>query len=255
MKFRLRERIKSKSVTLGTWITIGSPDIPDILSRLGFDWFVFDLEHSPLTLDTVGNMIRATREGISPIVRVGEVDQYMIKAVLDIGSEGIVVPLVNSKSDAENAVKFAKYPPVGVRGAAPTRASGYGFELSKYIREANENVIIIAQIETAESIRNLDEILAVEGVDVAFVGPTDLSVSLGLIDDRGNPALIEKMRFVVDRCKKYGKVAGTLVSSIDEAERAMGMGFSFISLASDSRFLIKGASMFLEGLLDKNKQK
>ncbi len=137
---------------------------------------------------------------------------------------------------------------MGVRGVGPRKAAGYGRNFGEYVRTANDETVVVAQIETKESVENLDEILSVKGIDVAFVGRTDLTVSLGLLDDRGNPKVTDAMKRVVGGCDRHGKLAGTLALSVDEATEASSLGFRFIALGSDIRFLGEGARSYL-GLL------
>lgn len=246
MKCNLKEKIKNKELTYGTWITINSTDVPDMLEELGFDWFVFDTEHAPLTQKEVSQMIQVIDvEKVCPIVRVGQVDMYSVKSYLDMGAHGILFPLVNNKEQAEMAVSYCKYPPEGIRGTAPRKASSYGLSLSEYLRKANELTTVAVQIETKDALKNLEEIANVKGVDILFVGPTDLTMSLGYLDNRDNEELIDAMKKVVYTCEKYGKTPGILAINKEEAERAKKFGFRFIGLSSDFRLLISKAGELL----------
>jgi 2-keto-3-deoxy-L-rhamnonate aldolase RhmA len=248
MKNLLKEKLYRGEVCLGTWITIGNPDVVEIVKNLPFAWFVFDTEHSYISIETVKTMMQALGydNRPSPIVRVGQVDQYLVKRALDIGSEGILVPLVNTSEDARKLVQYAMYPPLGVRGAAVTRASRYGSNFSEYLRQVNNELLIGVQIETVEALANVKEILATDHVDLGFVGPTDLTISLGLLDDRSNPKVIDAMKRVVKTCNDLGKIPGTMAVSVEEAKKFKELGFRFISLASDARLLGFGAKFFLE---------
>lgn len=246
MKNKLKERLYAGSSCLGTWITIGNPDIVDILKNLPFEWFMFDMEHSYFSFESVKTMMQALGEGPTPMVRIGQVDQLLAKRALDIGSQGLLVPLVNSKEEAERLVKYSMYPPSGVRGAGPGRASKFGMNLPEYLRTANQELLLAVQIETTEALSKVDEILDTKGIDIGFVGPTDLTISLGLVDDRSNPKVIEAMERVIRSCKAHGKIPGTLAVSVEEARKFLKLGFQFISLASDSRFLSYGARSYLE---------
>ena len=247
MKNNLKDKLYAGENCFGTWITIGNPDIVDILKHLSFDWFVFDTEHSYLSIETVKTMMQALgSDGPSPIVRIGQVDQLLVKRALDIGSQGLLVPLVNSAEDAERVVKYSMYPPTGVRGAGPGRASQFGMNLSEYLRHANQEISLAVQIETTEALANVDEIVGTKGIDIGFVGPTDLTISLGLLDDRANPKVMEAMQKAIKACNDHGKIPGTLAVSVEEARKFVKMGFRFISLASDSRFLTYGARAYLE---------
>jgi 2-keto-3-deoxy-L-rhamnonate aldolase RhmA len=247
MKCDLKKKFSDGKVTLGTWVTIGHPDVPDMMEALGFDWLVFDTEHAPLGRETLGRMIQAIDgEKVCPIVRVGAIDQYFVKSALDMGAHGVVCPLVNSAREAKEAASFVKYPPLGVRGVAPRKAADYGLSSAEYIRNANDITILVVQIETKKALDELDRILAVREVDVAFVGPTDLTMSLGLVDDRSNPKVIDAMKQVVWACESRGKVPGVLAASPEEAKRAVSLGFRFIGLGSDTRFMLGGARPFLD---------
>ncbi|MDH2901147.1 MAG: aldolase/citrate lyase family protein [archaeon] len=244
----VREKLYSGKTCLGTFLTIGNTDVADILKHLGFDWFVFDTEHSYLSTFDLKAMMQALEgSNVSPIVRIGQIDQYLVKRALDVGSEGLLAPLVNSAEEAERLVKFAMYPPDGVRGAGPGRAARYGLNLTEYYGTANRELLICVQIETKEALSNVDEILATKRIDVGFVGPTDLTISLGLGTDRSNPKVIEAMQKVVKSCNDHGKIAGTLAATVDEAKKFQELGFRFVSLASDSRFLVSGARTYLSG--------
>jgi len=183
---------------------------------------------------------------IAPIVRVGEIDQYLIKRALDIGGFGILVPFVNTPQEAEKVVNYSKYPPMGSRGAGPVRAAGYGNNLKDYVTTANEELLVGVQIETADALSSTKSIASTPGVDLVFVGPSDLTLSLGLVTDRGNPKVLEAMQSVVKICDDLGKIPGTLAASPDEAKKWQKLGFRFIALGSDSKYLFQGAKNFLE---------
>lgn len=247
MKCDFRKRLGLRETLFGTWITIGHTDVPDLLEEAGFDWFVFDMEHAPLGAESVSRLIQVVDSAaVCPIVRVGAIEQYPVKSALDMGAHGVVFPLVNSREDAERAVSYVKYPPWGIRGVAPRKAADYGRTFSEYLKTANDLTTVVVQIETKEALRNLDEVIGTRGVDVAFVGPTDLTVSLGLGDDRGNPKVLEAMEKVVRACEKQDRAPGVLAATTAEAKRAVEMGFRFIGLGSDTRFLMSGAKEFLD---------
>ena len=249
MKNALKARLRtSKSPSFGTWISSSSIVCVDALRNLGFEWFMIDTEHAQLNPETIAAMVAILPEGgPTPLIRVGNVDQYLIKQALDSGAHGILVPLVSTEAQARSAVAFAKYPPEGVRGAAAAAASRYGTELASYLRNANAETLVGVQIETKEAIDNLEAIAGVDGVDLLFVGPQDLTLSLGLLDDRKHPRVRDAMHEVVDACERHGKVPGTLVIDPEEKRRAVELGFRFVSLASDVRFLIDGARAFRNG--------
>jgi 2-dehydro-3-deoxyglucarate aldolase len=249
MKNPLKNRLySSRDPCFGTWISSSSPVSLDALKGLGFEWFMIDTEHAPVNPETLSGMVSNLGVGgPAPLVRVGNVDQYLVKQALDAGAHGILVPLVNTEAQAKAVVAFAKYPPEGVRGAAAAAASRYGTELASYLRTANAETLVGVQIETREALDNLGPIAGVKGVDILFVGPQDLTLSLGLLDDRKNPKVRDAMRSVVEACERHGKIPGTLVVDAEEKQVAVKLGFRFISLASDVRFLITGARSYLTG--------
>jgi len=246
VKNRLKDRLRSSSnPSFGTWISSASVLNLDALKGAGFDWFMIDTEHAPVNPETLAAMVAIVGEdGPTPLVRVGDVNQYLIKQALDAGAHGVLLPLVSSEAQARAAVSFAKYPPEGVRGAAAAAASRFGTELGSYLRTANEETLLGVQIETKEALEHLDAIAGVEGVDVLFVGPQDLTLSLGLLDDRKNARVQDAMRRVVEACERHGRVPGTLVIDPEEKRIAVDLGFRFISLASDIRFLLEGARYY-----------
>lgn len=249
MESSLKLRLSaSREPCFGTWISSSSLVALDALRGLPFEWFMIDTEHAPVNPETLAAMVAVLgRGGPTPLVRVGDVDQYLIKQALDAGSQGVLVPLVSTEAQAKAAVAFAKYPPDGVRGVAAAAASRYGQELSSYLRSANSDILVGVQIETKEALDHLEAIAGVNGVDLLFVGPQDLTLGLGLLDDRKNPKVREAMRTVVETCERHGKVPGTLVVDLDEKRAAVDLGFRFISLASDLRFLLNGARSFQSG--------
>lgn len=243
----LKKKLYEGKVCYGTFLTIGNSDVPDILKHLGFEWFVFDTEHSYLSFETVKGMEQAISDtDICPIVRIGQVDQYLVKRALDIGSQGVLAPLVNSPEEAKRLVEFARYPPKGTRGAGPGRASGFGADFGQYIRRSNDELLIAVQIETRQALSKAESIIGVEGVDIGFAGPSDITMSLGLLDDRSNAKVSEALSKVVKACEATGKIPGTLAVSLEEAKKFRDLGFKFISLGSDVKFLTLGAKNYLE---------
>lgn len=247
MQNPLKARLRSSDrPSFGTWISSSSIVVLDALKGLGFEWFMIDTEHSHVNPETLAAMVAILEgAGPTPLVRVGNIDQYLIKQALDSGAQGILAPLVSTAAQAQAVVAYSKYPPDGLRGAAAAAASRYGTELASYLRTANSETLVGVQIETKAALDNLQEIADVPGVDLLFVGPQDLTLSLGLLDDRANPRVREAMRAVVEACETRGKTAGTLVTSLDEKRAAVELGFRFISLAADTRFLIQGAQHYL----------
>ncbi len=179
-KVPLRELIRSGQPTLGSWITLGHPGIAEIMANAGFDWLAVDLEHSVIAIDTAGDLIRVIDLcGVAPLVRLTSNLPDQIKRVMDAGAQGIIVPMVNSAMDAQQAVASVRYAPSGNRGVGLARAQGYGPRFQEYLAWQRDSAVVVVMIEHKDAIRNLRDILAVPGVDAFFIGPYDLSCSLG----------------------------------------------------------------------------
>ncbi len=241
MVHRLLEKIRKNELTYGTWITMAYPEVTEALSYLPFDWFVIDMEHAPLTIRDVEFLIMAIRnDTITPIVRVPWNDFVVIKQVLDTGAQGIIVPYVNSKEEAIKAVKATRYPPEGIRGVGPRRCAKYGLmNLKEYYKKANEEILVIVQIETEEALNNADEILSVNGIDGVFIGPNDLSASLGVFRDFDDPKFVSAIERVLKSAKSANKIAGIMSQDPKDALEKARRGFNFISLAHDITYLIR----------------
>jgi len=249
MRNRVKEMLREGKATIGAWVTIGHPDVSEIMAHRGFDWLVFDTEHAPLSVGTVQNLIQATGgSDIAPIVRVAWNDMVLIKLALDIGSFGLVIPWVNNREEAIRAVRATRYPPSGNRGVGPRRAASYGARLIEYMGEADRELVVVCQIETEEAIRNLEEILSVDGIDVLFVGPADLSTSLGHRGDWHHPDVEKAISRVLEASKKANAAAGIYAMSIDDAKRYVAEGFRFVALGSDTGLLISGCRTALEAM-------
>ena len=192
----LKQRLRSGETTVGSWITLAHPAIAEIMAQAGFDWLVVDLEHSVITIREAEELIRVIGLcGLTPLVRVSANEPAQIKRVMDAGAHGVVVPMVNSREDAARAVAAVKYPPTGTRGAGLARAQGYGTRFEDYRSWLEQESLVFVQVEHVFAIENLVAIMEVEGVDGFFVGPYDLSGSLGRPGEFDHPS----MRQALDR--------------------------------------------------------
>lgn len=244
MKNPLKEKMRKGEVVTGTFVRLGHPDVTEWLSRLGFDFLLLDTEHAPTSFETLQRMMQSMN-GTScvPIVRPHWNDPVAIKRILDMGAYGVLIPWVNSKEEAVNAVRACKYAPDGVRGFGPRRCATFDPE---YFETANEEILIAVQIETEEAIRNLDEILSVGGIDAFYVGPFDLSVSLfGTPPKWDDPRFLEVFDKVLKAAKKWEKAAGVFTTT-DTITWATEKGFTFNTVGEADGFLIQGAQMALE---------
>jgi len=239
LKNPVKAKLKEGKPCIGTWATIGHPDISEILASLGFDWILFDMEHGPLSVETVQTMMQSMSYSIDcvPLVRVGWNDLVLIKRALDIGAYGLVIPWVNTKDEALKAVSYCKYPPEGIRGVGPRRAA---MRDKEYIETANEEILIVLQIETQTALENLNEIFSVKGVDACFIGPMDLTMSLGIYRNFDHPKFKDAKNKVLRACKKWG-VAPGMHCTKENISEALAQGFLFCALDQDTDFLATGA--------------
>jgi 2-keto-3-deoxy-L-rhamnonate aldolase RhmA len=243
----VKAKLKAGKSSVGTFLGMNNPDVSEQLARLGFDWLVFDVEHGVFTIPDVQRMMQSmsAMPDCVPLVRVPINEPVYFKWGLDVGARGVVVPWVNSKEDALRAVQFSKYPPEGLRGCGPRRASRYGAEIIEYVRRANDDVLVILQIETQEAVEKIDEILSVAGIDVAFIGPDDLSLNLGFFQQRNHPKFKAAAARVLEACKAHGVAAGIYCNE-NNINDAISQGFQFCALNDDDTFLTMGARACLE---------
>ncbi|MCD6127277.1 MAG: hypothetical protein J7J21_02735 [Methanomicrobia archaeon] len=242
MKNELKARLKRGEKTVGAWITIPHMDVSEALSTLPFDWFVFDQEHSALDDQITQELIQAMKGEVTPIVRVAWNDMVMIKKALDTGVEGIIIPWVNSKEDAVKAVKFCKYPPEGVRGCGPRRTILLDPD---YLKTVNDELLIIVQIETQEAVKNAEEIMSVDGIDAFFVGPFDLSSSMGLMGQIDHPKVRDAIERVFEAGKNAGIASGIWQGAGMSIRERLEEGWQMVALGMDINFLMDGARSIL----------
>lgn len=241
MREMLKQKIISNELALGSWITIGHPSIPEIMSYARFDFLVVDMEHSVIGIQELQNMIRAIElHNISPLVRLTSNEEGLIARCMDAGVCGIIVPQVNNKSDAIKAVEATKYPPTGKRSVGLARAQGYGFKFKEYMEKINKNSIVLVQIEHKDAIYNIEEILSTEGVDGYILGPYDLSASMNKSCQDIDYGKIENIeRKVVSIAQKHKKISGYHIVHPDKKiiKNKIAMGYKFLALGADNVLL------------------
>ncbi len=236
----LKNKLKEKKITIGSWLTIGDCSVAEIMARAGFDWLAVDMEHSAITLSEAQQLIRTVElSGIAPLVRVSENNAICIKRVMDAGAHGVIVPMVNTEEDAARAVNAVRYPPLGKRGVGLARAQRYGLDFAGYRKWVSKNSVTIVQIEHIDAVENLDGILSTEGVDGFIIGPYDLSASLGRPGDFKHPDVVKAMKKIKKISNKYAVSPGFHVIPPDHTEilKKIGEGFKFIGFSLDSLFL------------------
>lgn len=240
MRWIDREKL-TREILAGTFLNLGSPTAVEIAANMDYDWLLLDLEHGSGTEADLRNMLLACRNAsAAPIVRIRSVDPDAVKFVMDSGAAGVMFPYVSTVEQAKAAVQCMKYPPMGSRGVAGViRATDFGCNWQSYMKEANENSLVVVQIETPEAVEAAEDIAAIDGVDVLFVGPLDLSVNFGHPGDFSPPAFNAALRHVVSVCEEHGKAAGIL-SKTGFIKQHKKLGFRLFALGSDSVAVVNG---------------
>jgi 4-hydroxy-2-oxoheptanedioate aldolase len=229
--------------TVGGWLSLANTHTAELMAHAGFDWLCIDLQHGLLDYGDLRAMLPAisTTDTI-PIVRVSGNDPREIMKVLDAGALGVIVPLVNTRAEAEAAVSACRYPPLGGRSFGPIRAALYGGP--GYIAEANDEIACIVMIETRDGVANLEEIITTPGLGGVYIGPGDLGYALGLppVGAIDEPAHIETMGKILATCKRHGVPVGAHTTGLAETRRRLKEGYNFLTLGADAGFMIQAAS-------------
>ena len=240
----VKQRLQRGEPSIGTWISLPSPEAAEQISQLPFDWLVIDAEHNPVDIRTLAQMFVAmTNTGIAPMVRIPWNSPENFKRVLDAGAWGVVVPMVNTREEAEQAVAATRYYPDGNRSVGGGRhAISFGTSGAEYYRNANEQVLLVAQIEHIDGVNNADEILSVPGIDACFIGPNDLAASmghgLGVSLETDIPEVVQAIEHIRDTCIKHGVATGIHTSGAEAVNRRISEGFQFCAMASELRYMI-----------------
>lgn len=251
----LKQSLKKNELSIGSWITMGNSSIVEIMATAGFDWLTIDMEHSAITLDIAQNLIATIKANkMDAIVRVGKNDDLIIKRVMDAGADGVIVPMICNKKDAEHAVASVKYPPLGNRGVGLARAQKYGIGFDKYKEWVNTSSVVIAQIEHKDAVENIEDIINVDGIDGVIIGPYDLSASLGIPGELNSPLLAQLIKTVETVCKKTGFPLGYHVISSNHQDvlEKIKAEYSFIGFSLDFYFLGDKARSEMKALKDVN---
>ena len=232
--------MNKKSVSIGSWITLNHFSVAEIMADAGFDWLCVDMEHSVIDYYEAEQLIAIIKaKGLTPFVRVGENNARIIKRVLDAGAEGIIVPSVNSQQEAAKAVESVKYPPKGKRGVGLARAQKYGFGFEEYRNRQAENIKLIVQIEHVNAIKELESIIQTEGIDGTFIGPYDLSGSMGKPGQYDDEDVKKTIKTYEQTARKYEKLIGFHVIKPDYncVLEKIQKGYNFIAFSLDTLFL------------------
>ncbi|MDP6457916.1 MAG: aldolase/citrate lyase family protein [Candidatus Bathyarchaeota archaeon] len=245
MKNLVKRKLKAGKPSIGTWITVGHPDVSMYLADLGFDWLVCDMEHGPFGPETYHFMVQTmlyNRENCLPMARIPWNDLIWAKKAMDAGATGLVIPRVETAEMAQETVRIMKYPPKGERGAGPRLAA---FQDPDYFTTVNEESLVVVMIETQRGLDNIDEIFAVEGVDACFVGPSDFTLDMGIHRQYTHPRFTDALDRIIRAGEEYGVAPGMhcqTSSGPTNISNAIEQGFKFCAVSSDVGFLRAAAA-------------
>ena len=249
---KIKEKLKRGEVSCGGWMSIGNETIAEIFALSGYDWVLVETEHTAIDNSETLRMLMAIEgRGCVSMVRLAGIDPIQAKALLDSGAGGVLVPMVNSKEDAEKCVGMTKYPPLGERGVGLARAHNYGKNFSEYVATANDDLLLMLQIEHIDAVNNIEEIVSVPGIDGTYIGPYDLSMSMGLPGQIDHPDVIAAMDKVLKATLDKGLVPGIHLLHTDTAAGKIAeyteKGYLFYALGSDLVILSECTEKLVKG--------
>lgn len=237
MKNQVKEKLKKKDVSIGSWLSLANGTVAEIMTKAGCEWICLDMEHSCIGISDVEELFRTIEaNGSVPLVRMPSNDPVLAKRLMDAGCYGIIVPMVNTVEEAKLAVQSIKYPPEGIRGVGLYRAQEFGNKFEEYKNTSNDESLVIVQIEHIDGVNNAEAICSVSGVDGMFIGPYDLSCSLGVSGQLDHPLVEEAREKALSAARKAGIALGTHVVPTDVAEvqKRIEEGYNFIAYSTDA---------------------
>lgn len=243
-----KDKLKQNKSVIGPFMKSCDPAFVEVAGYSGFDFAILDMEHGPASIETMENLVRAAIiSGMVPIIRVPDTSETSIGKALDIGALGVQLPQIQNAKQAEEAIKRAKFYPQGERGMCRfVRAANYSsLDRYEYFERANESLVIL-QLEGQEGIDNLEEILEIDGIDILFIGPYDLSQSLGVPGDITNPKVIDQMKFIVDKAKAKGTTLGTFLDQPDQVKLWQDAGVQYLSYSVDVGIFLEGCKRIVD---------
>jgi len=247
-----REKLRRGDRLIGTLLSLPSPELAEIASGAGFDWLFLDMEHGPLEARDILRLVRATRAPCASLVRIPENREIWVKKALDTGAAGIIIPRVNSAEEAAKAVHWGKYPPEGGRSVGFSRANRYGARFQENVETANQETVIVAQVEHIDGVRDIEAILGVSGVDAVFIGPYDLSASLGKPGRIQDEDVRDAIRTVAKACARRRVPVGIFALNTEGAAKALGEGYTLVCSGIDVGLFSQAAADIVMGLKPRN---
>jgi 2-keto-3-deoxy-L-rhamnonate aldolase RhmA len=243
--------LKSGQPAIGSWIAFADPYSVELMADVGFDWLLIDTEHVPIDRHTLRTILVSMRGSASAaVVRLSSNSQDHFQTALDLGAQGVVVPMINTREDAEKAVSYCRYPPQGIRGFSPTRASRYFQDLREYAEKANSDIALIIQIETPPAVACMDEILKTSGIDGVFIGPSDLANFMNLAAQTDHPEVQQLVDKAIERARAHAMPFGLPTWSAEECQSYVKRGGQILTVGSDLQFMARAARAGLAGVRD-----
>ena len=237
---KIRNNLKKKLPSIGTFAQTNSPEVLEILSSQGYEWIALDLEHGQINLNDLTNLFRAIEvNNCLPLVRLGDNSEYSCKKVMDAGAAGVIIPLTKNAKELKDIINYCIWPPKGKRGVGFSRANQYGKNFKNYSRNLSQNPLIIAMIENKEFVSNIDDIIKINTVDAFFIGPYDLSASLGRPGDFDSKIFKKTLQKILTVCKKNKKPLGIHIVNPNpkELKKKISTGYQFMAFSLDTVFL------------------
>ncbi|NQS88998.1 aldolase [Patescibacteria group bacterium] len=252
----LKQRLKNGDIVFGVWNSIPSSTLVDVIGSSGIDFIVIDAEHGPVGMETAEDLVRAAQvSGMSSLIRVSTNEAPLILRALDIGAHGVQVPHITTKEEAKQVVRFAKYYPQGVRGFSPfTRAASYGIQTKGYTKKANDETLVVVNIEGKEGTKNIEDIAGIAGIDVIFIGPYDLSQSLGKPGEVRDSEIIDTIKRTVAIADKHGIACGSFAPDESYLELLIECGVRYLTYMVDTAFIAKAYKKVFDSFC-KNKER
>jgi 2-keto-3-deoxy-L-rhamnonate aldolase RhmA len=238
----LRQRVLAGEATIGLFASLGSLTAAEMIGRAGFDWAVLDLEHGMGSeADLHAQLLAVQVTSTAAVVRVASAERLRVGRALDLGADGLMIPRLETVAEVAETVSFMRYPPAGIRGVATsTRGAGYGARAHPQVRDVNARVLGVFQVESMAAVEAAGHLAALDGVDVLFIGPADLSHSMGIPGQFDDPRFVAALDRVIAACHTHGKSAGILLRDAAAVPAALAEGFRFLGVGSDSGILIAG---------------
>jgi len=253
MENLLKKQLETGKAPIGTFFELGSASVAEALAHTGLDFMIIDNEHGPFEAESTADFIRAALlHGLCPLARVREISRPAILKLLDVGAQGIIVPDIHTVAQVRELVDYAKFAPLGKRGFCPTRKDGWGYQhpatlsVSENMAYSNEQTLLIPQCETVGALENIEEIAAMDGVDGIFIGPFDLSISMGIPGQFEHPDFLNALARIKDACHQANKFCIYFTVNETYAKNALAQGFDVIAYSLDAAILIQAYRNILE---------